>query len=469
MDTKEQAIKPHTIILSQLNTNLHRFIHIAEVDRAVLFGLLAKFWGLAAGPVTALLIATKFTPELQGYYYTFASLLALQVFVEMGLGTVIIQFASHEWSKLSLDKTGQILGSPVALSRLVSLAKIAMKWYLIASVIGAFGLGIGGYFFFLHKTAIAVNWVAPWLMLCLLTGITICLVPVWSLIEGCNQVGNVYTYRFIQGLFTSLSIWLAILLGAKLWTASVSSVVGLICAITFLRSRYRQFLKVLLFSRPTGSRIGWRLEMLPMQWRIALSWISGYFTFSLFTPVLFHHHGAIVAGQMGMTLALVSAISGIASTWVYTKAPRFGLLIARREYAALDRLFFRVTIVSFSVAACGAIVVWVLVYLLFAFNHPLSARLLPPLPTGLLLLAIVLMQISFPQSTYLRAHKKEPFLVLSVVGSLMIGLSTWLLGGRFGAIGIAAVFLAVRLFFNIPFGTLIWYRCRSAWHKDSNK
>lgn len=66
------------------------------MDRAVFYGFLTRIWGIAAAPVTALLIAGKFTPQIQGYYYTFTNLLSLQIFVELGLGTVIIQFASHE-------------------------------------------------------------------------------------------------------------------------------------------------------------------------------------------------------------------------------------------------------------------------------------------------------------------------------------------------------------------------------------
>jgi hypothetical protein len=78
-----------------------------------------------------------------------------------------------------------------------------------------------------------------------------------------------------------------------------------------------------------------------MQWRIALSWVSGYFIFQLFTPVLFAYQGAVVAGQMGMSLSIATALNTLALAWINTKAPMFGLLIARGEFAALDRLFFR--------------------------------------------------------------------------------------------------------------------------------
>ena len=463
---EESIVGQKLSMLSRLNIILRRFLHRAEVDRAVVFGVLTRIWSLLSSPVTMLLIASYFTPELQGYYYTFSSLLALQVFVELGLGQVIIQFASHEWSKLGFDKEGRIVGDPIALSRLVSLGQVVFRWYIAAGVIAAVGLGAGGYVFFsktLHK---GIYWTGPWLALCALTGMRLCFLPLWSLLEGCNQVSRVYAFRFIQGVLGRLSAWSAIVLGAGLWTANVVTAVGLIWGVIFLRLRYWRFLQS-FFSVRIGARIHWRLEIWPLQWKIALSWLSGYFAFSLFTPILFHYYGPVVAGQMGMTWGLVSALSAISSTWVLTKAPRFGMLIAKKEYATLDRLFFRVAVASFSVGCFGAVAMWGMVYLLYSFNHPLSARLLPSLPTGLFLLATVLMQISYPMSVYLRAHKREPFLGLSVVGGILIGLSTWLLGSRFSATGMGAGYLAEIALVGIPFGTIIWYRCRIRWHSDA--
>ena len=72
----------------------------------------------------------------------------------MGLGTVIQQFASHEWSQLSFDQAGRVIGNQDALSRLISLARAAAKWYAIAGIIMGFGLCIGGYIFFDNNNAL---------------------------------------------------------------------------------------------------------------------------------------------------------------------------------------------------------------------------------------------------------------------------------------------------------------------------
>lgn len=447
------AAKAHLLALSRR----------AEVDRAVLFGVSAKIWGMLAGPVTALLVATKFSPALQGYYYTFGNLLALQVFVELGLGVVIVQFASHEWSKLALDPTGVIAGDPGALARLSSLARVALKWYLAGGVITTLGLGVSGYVFFSGTSEPGVEWAAPWFALSLLTGWNICIIPIWSLLEGCNQVSNLYMYRFFQGVCSSLSIWIAILCGAKLWAASISTAVILICASIFLHRKYRGFLKSLLISSQNGPVLEWRRDIMPLQWRIALSWVSGYFAFSIFTPVLFHYHGPLIAGQFGMTWSIVAAIGSIGNAWVAPKVPQFGMLISRKEFEKLDSLFWRITKITAAITLLLSLCCLGAVHVLNMLRHPLAERLLPPLPAGMLLLAQMMTTLSLPFSSYLRAHKKEPLLTLSVLAGILTGVSTLFLGKHYSANGAVIGYLLVNMII-IPLVVVIWHRCRKTWH-----
>ena len=74
-------------------------------------------------------------------------------------------------------------------------------------------------------------------------------------------------------------------------------------------------------------------EVWAFQWRIAVSWLCGYFIFQLYNPVLFAYHGAVTAGQMGMSLSLANALISVAISWVNTKAAPFGAMIAGREYS----------------------------------------------------------------------------------------------------------------------------------------
>ena len=450
----------------ELNKLRVKFFHLLVIDRAVFFAISGKIWTMAAGLLTTLLIASFFPPELQGYYYTFFSVQALQVFAELGLGTVISAYASHEWAKLAFDAQGRVTGDPDALSRLISLGRFALRWYLAAGAAVAIFLTLGGFIFFGSTgwDQIAI-WGWPWAVLCLITGINLCLMPVWALLEGCNQVSNVYVYRLIQSVASSTAAWAAIYLGAGLWVSSIVGAAALIAMLATISRRYEGFIRTIMFGHPGGPLLNWRKDILPMQWRVSLSWLSGYFTFSLFTPVLFHYQGPVVAGQMGMTWAFIAALTGVASSWVAPKAPVFGILIAQHKYAELDRIFWRLTAVVVFVTSAGGLGIWVLVKTLGALHHPLALRLLPPSSTAYLLVATIILAASLPMSTYLRAHKREPLLGISLASGFLTGVVVVIAGRFYSVEGVAIGYLAVMATVT-PFVGLVWQRCRTDWHSQ---
>lgn len=448
-----------------LNNQFVRLSQFFEIDRAVVFGLLTRFWRIAAGPVTMVIIASFFSAEVQGYYYTFATVLALKILVEMGLSTVIIQFASHEWSSLKFNKAGQVVGDPKSLSRLISLGRLVFSWYSVGGIIIVLGLSAAGYIFFSSKPDPGFEWMWPWFFICLITGIHFCFLPVWAILQGCNQMKQVYFYQFWEASLGNITSWVAIASGAQLWTGVFFLGVQVIWSVIYLKRSYIQFLKIFIKQKPKEI-IGWKKEILPMQWRIAIGWfVGGYLTFSLFTPVAFHYHGAVLAGKIGMTLALTGSLSSIAAVWTQTRVPKFGMLIAKRDYEELDRLFLKALVITIMVAILGALTLWSAIYLLNIFDHPFALRLLPPKNAGLFILTTVIIAGSVPLAVYLRAHKKEPLFIASVFSGIFTGLSTWLLGKYYAGMGMAIGYLTVQLVI-IPWVIYIWYRCRKAWHSN---
>src|ERR1700760_3332393 len=80
------------------------------LNRAILFTTMARGWSSFAGLITVLLIARFLSPPEQGYYYTFGSLVALQIVFELGFSFVILQLASHERAHLTLSSDGRVTG-----------------------------------------------------------------------------------------------------------------------------------------------------------------------------------------------------------------------------------------------------------------------------------------------------------------------------------------------------------------------
>jgi hypothetical protein len=55
----------------------------------------------------------------------------------------------------------------------------------------------------------------------------------------------------------------------------------------------------------------------------------------------------------------------------------------------------------------------------------------------------------FSWATYLRSHKQEPYLINSVVGSILTALSTIFFGQKFGLIGIVGGYTALAVFVGL--------------------
>ena len=145
---------------------------------------LGRAWSLISGPITMLLVTRFFTPVTQGYFYTFGSVMGLQVFFEMGFTQCIVQFASHEFAHLRFGANGAIEGDPVARSRLISLGRLSVKWYAAMSLLAVVAIGAGGYCFFQTKHDPSIAWGWPWWCLCVSAGLSWVLLPLGALLEG---------------------------------------------------------------------------------------------------------------------------------------------------------------------------------------------------------------------------------------------------------------------------------------------
>ncbi|HTP95510.1 MAG TPA: hypothetical protein VMK05_06645 [Burkholderiales bacterium] len=441
---------------------LARLTAVLGVDAAILFALLTRGWQALGGVVTLLLIAALFSAEVQGYYYTFGSLLALQSFLELGLSLVITNVASHEWAGLEIDASGRLAGTPAALSRLASLFRFVAAWYSALALLFVIGVGAAGQWFFSSQPQAVSDWHAPWWVAVTVAAAQLWTTPFVSLLEGCNQVLALNRFRFAQAVVEAGVAWTLIAAGAGLWLVAGVLAVRVTATGYFLFVRYRGFFGSLRGAR-ISERIDWRREVWPMQWRLGIQGMLSYFMFSLFNPVMFYYHGARVAGRMGMTWQIVNLLQQMSVAWIQTKVPQFGMLIARREFAALDRLWLGASARSFGFITLGAVAIWLAVVLLGAVEAPFASRLLDPLPTALLLAAVVTMQISVYEAAYLRAHKKEPFLLTSLGFGALAGLLVWRIGAQYGPTGAAAAYLAVIVLFLVPTNTYLWARLRREW------
>jgi len=147
MDVKETS--PRDRYFSRFARGREWARHGLGLDRAAVFTVLARGWASASGLVTIALIAHFLSAAQQGYYYTYASLIALQMVFELGFSQVVMQLASHERAHLAITSNGAITGSEVAHARLASVLQTSVRWYGVGALMLAIVLIPAGLHFFL--------------------------------------------------------------------------------------------------------------------------------------------------------------------------------------------------------------------------------------------------------------------------------------------------------------------------------
>ena len=264
--------------------------------------------------------------------------------------------------------------------------------------------------------------------------------------------------------------WVGLACGFKLYVVGIGYLASVLLWQIFVWKLGLDKIVLNLLKIKVVERVAYWKEIFPYQWKIALSWISGYFIFQLFNPVLFATEGPIVAGQMGMTLTALNAIQAFAMSWLNTKVPLYSKLIALKDYIQLDKLFNRtvkeMTTICLALLLLFFAIIWALNVTQFKFgDHVLAERFLPYLPTFLFMITVYLQQYTNAWATYLRCHKQEPFMVISICGGLADGLSTIILGKLFGLYGITLGYFAIAVLF-FPWGYWIYKTKKAEWHHE---
>lgn len=437
-----------------------------RIDGAVLYAMGYRAWQALAGVAIIVLIARYLAPAQQGYYYAFASLIALQSFLDLGLYLVISVCASHEWSQLRLSAEGGIEGNADAHSRLVSLGRFLFKWYgLAALAFGALATLIGLRFFDQHSSS-GVEWRQPWLLHVLFSSALLWLTPFLSLLEGCDQVASTSRFRLFQSIAGFAAFWAVLGGGGALWAVAAQSAVNLVALCHYLLWTRRAFMSAFV-ERPRGKVMSWSHDLLPMQWRLALQGVFTYLAFPFYTSLTFSRLGAVEGGRLGMTLQIVTAAQTFALVLVTTRAPRLAILAAQRNFAAMHREWMRA-----AVAATGLFLVLmagVLAALALA-SHVGWAELRRVLPMqAFVVLTCSTMLTLFVQclAYYLRAHRQERLTLVGVLAGALYGVSAWFVVGRLGDWGVLYSHLAVTGMLTVPLTTWIFRKYRRLWTAPS--
>jgi O-antigen/teichoic acid export membrane protein len=424
------------------------------VDRAIFFAVAGRTWQGLAGVLSLWIIARSFSLQIQGAYSIFINLLAIQSFFDLGLTSVLVYVASHEWNSAQGDDAA----AAVARQRLGELLLRTRRWYAWCAagfVVVANGIG---WWYFRDAEFSSIDWEGPWVAAVVITAGSLWLSPWIVILEGCNYVAEVNALRLVQAMAGNLVVWSVMLSGGELWAVAASAAVRLAAEAYMIAVHFRPFLDRMRVAVGSGpGTFSWSAELLPLQWRIGVTSIAAYFLWTAYTPIVAKYHGLEVAGRMGMTMTAVSTIQMIALAWIQTRVPRIGALLARGERREAQSLFRRMFTVCMGVYVLGSIAFLGLVLLLERWKPLLADRVLAPADIVLFEIGLGLTLFISGLGTYVRAHKIDPFLGVGLLNAAVTGTLVWYFGKEMGPRGAALAHTGVTIAIMLP-ATIYLYR-----------
>jgi hypothetical protein len=137
--------------------------------------------------------------------------------------------------------------------------------------------------------------------------------------------------------------------------------------------------------------------------------------------------------------------------------------VAAKDYATLDRDFGRTFLRSSVLAVIGAAALVGCVMVGLTFAPRLASRVLPLLPFTLFAITAVFNHVIFAFAIYLRAHRREPLLLPSVLGGLVWTAALVWAAGSGSSTLVAGVYLGMT-FIGLIISSSIFFVCRERWH-----
>jgi hypothetical protein len=419
------------------------------VDVHILATLLHRSWTVVAGGVTMLLIPFCMNAVEQGYYFTFASILALQIFFELGMGQVVVQIVAHEAAHLRQGADGSYQGDAEHMARLTLLRAQLRRWYLPAALLFMSVACSAGLVFFSEGGLSWSQWAPAWVSLVVATAINLYLSWKMSMIEGFGLVRNIAQLRLFQSVIGYVLMWVGLFIGAGLWVVLAVPLTTAVATTFWMKVGTASRILQIRSNKPPGQPISWKRDILPFQWRIAVSWISGYFIFHLFTPLMFQRFGAVEAGRLGLAMTMFGAISTIGLSWVNAKAPNMSMLIARRESAALLAQLKAVAFPSLFFTTALSCLVLLATWGAMQFDLTIIQRV-SNLPVLICIAAVTTTNcVIFSAAIFMRAHREEPMLAVSIISGLLTALVTWH-GSKYGTFEMMLGYSAVTILVALP-------------------
>lgn len=401
------------------STLIYSLKNFLGIDKDISWILISRIATIIKGPITVAFIIIFLDVNQQGLWYSFISLAAISILAELGFTLIITQFVSHEYAHLRLYK-GFIAGRSKNSERLFSLIRYAFKFYIVVTPIAFILMTIWGYYILSPESG---DYLYAWYCFAFISVIQLFVSLMQSIYQGLDKVAIIYRHKTIGTISLALVTLPLLFMGFEIWSLVLSSLFSLIIMLVLLLLDGNKFWMQLLRFK-IKKHYDWFQEIVALQGKYAVSWFSGYLAFHLLVPFTYKYHGAEIAGQLGLTISLLNNIKTLSSAWLESKIPKFNIMVSRGLKHEVSSLFNKSAIQGYIFFIFGVTILLLLIYI-SNYYQLYNDRVLSLYLVFLLVLSNSAGIIVLFMAKFLRAHKAEPYYLLSLFNGVLVAGSIY--------------------------------------------
>jgi hypothetical protein len=367
----------------------------------------------------------------------------------------LLQISDFGLSYATLVTAGRMVGAGRT-HDLPGLGRFVNRFNVLLSAVTAVVVAGLGWFVFsgaaLESSSAPISWPAPWVAYLLGILVSQWSLPGMSLREGGGNVTPMWRLRLVAELLGASACLVALYFGAGLWSLAVLAVTRGLASAAWLRLG-----DPLRFSTDTTrfKTDQWMKESWPFQWKIGLSWLSGFLIFRAFSPLIMYEKGPVLAGQFGLAIAMMNLLISITLAWPMSQTARYTSMLVGRRFRELDAEFPVILLRSTVLSAIGTTALILLLWFAREQGMVFAERLTAPAMTAVILSCAVVHHIVGCIAVFLRAEGREPMLIPSLVGGLLVLAIVWLTA-RYGTMMDVAVSNLLMVVAGVPVTALIY-------------
>ncbi len=432
-----------SFIRNKLLLNTESTLSVTSKILTILGGLLS----------ITILVQTLNQNEL-AYYYTFGSIISMQVFFELGMISYLSQIISKEYGLWGFTKSSE--KKLLQRARLASILKGVFRIWIFLYPVAFLFLSIAGYLLINEQGSLSIDlWLFPLLALIFTNLFLMVLNSCYAILEGFGFVKEISLCKLIyQSIYLFIFIF-SLRSGLHLFSPAVAIFSGIIIIFPYLLFKHIKHIRPFLYSNNIKVGFVLRKELFPFFSRISVSWMAGFFIFSSIIPISFRVLGEVFTAKLGVSLSLLNSISSLMFSWYNVRIPYFSNLTSVNEHARLKNEFF---FLFKTTSVILGLILTICTFLVFlcSIDYPpfnkirIDSSVLAYEWLSFLSLGIFFSTLTAFLSYYLRLDNKEPLLYVSLVASLCMPIFLYFSGSFLGVGGFLFAFNIVH------FSSFVW-------------